>query len=282
MNFKELNIGYVPYLPDLTQPADRRRFPYFAKRNNVPFEIADKNKSYDILLLTAPANLSGWLAYKKKHPETKFIFEMVDSLIFPTGLFSTIFKGIGRFMLGKENALYINYKKLLITWLSIADMVICSSEELRKTIQRWNRNVIISLDYLQNETKFLKDNYAVDGKMRLVWEGQSVVFPHLFYFKDVFEEVNSFCELHIITDEDVPFYGGLVKKKIEKIINQLPITTRFHKWELYNNYRELSKFDCGIIPLNKKNALAWRKPANKLISFWFTWFAYACVGYACI
>ena len=72
MDFKKLKIGYVPYLPDLSQPGDRRRFPYFAKRNNVPFEIADKNKEYDIILLTAPANLSKWLLYKRKYPKTKF------------------------------------------------------------------------------------------------------------------------------------------------------------------------------------------------------------------
>lgn len=267
---KEWKIGYVPYLPDLTQPGDRRRFPYFAKRNNIPFEVADRNKSYDIILLTAPANLSGWLTYKTQHPKTKFIFEMVDSLIFPISLFNTLFKGIGRFILRKEDALYINYQKLLIRWLSIADIVICSSAELKKAIEKWNRHVIVSLDYLQNETKFLKDNYAIDGKMKLVWEGQSVVFPHLSYFKEVFKEVNSFCELHIITDEHVPFYGGMVKKKIEKLINQLPIKVKFHKWELYNNYKQLSQFDCGIIPLNKKNIFGWHKPANKLISFWFT------------
>ena len=95
MEFKKLKIGYVPYLPDLSQPADRRRFPYFAKRNNVQFEVADKNKPYDIILLTASSNLSGWLIYKKKHPKTKFIFEMVDSLIFSSNIFNTLFKGIG-------------------------------------------------------------------------------------------------------------------------------------------------------------------------------------------
>ena len=50
----------------------------------------------------------------------------------------------------------------------------------------------------------------------------------------------------------------------------MPITTIFHKWQLYNNYNELSQCDCGIIPLDKKNAFGWHKPANKLISFWFT------------
>ncbi|MEO6638302.1 MAG: hypothetical protein ABIN25_08495, partial [Ginsengibacter sp.] len=48
------------------------------------------------------------------------------------------------------------------------------------------------------------------------------------------------------------------------------ITTVFHKWELYNNYEKLSQFDCGIIPLNSDNNFVWHKPANKLISFWFT------------
>ncbi|MEP6582769.1 MAG: hypothetical protein ABJA90_00825, partial [Ginsengibacter sp.] len=128
---KELNIGYVPYLPDLSQPGDRRRFPYFARRNNVRFEIADENKLYDVILLTASSNLSLWLNYKKKHPGTRFIFEMTDSLIFYSDVFSTLFKGVGRFLLQKEKGLYINYKMLLIKWLSIADVVICSSSELK-------------------------------------------------------------------------------------------------------------------------------------------------------
>ena len=138
MDFKKLKIGYVPYLPDLSQPGDRRRFPYFAKRNNVTFEIADVNKEYDIILLTASGNLSQWLIYKRKYPKTRFIFEMIDSLIFSVDLFDYLFKGIGRFLLKKESSLYLNYKKLLINWLKSADLVICSSIELRKIVERWN------------------------------------------------------------------------------------------------------------------------------------------------
>lgn len=270
MAFEELKIGYVPYLPDLSQPGDRRRFPYFAKRNNVAFNVAEKNKHYDIILLTASANLSQWLIYKKKHPETRFIFEMTDSLIFSPDNFNSLFKGIGRFILGKEERLYINYKKLLLKWLRIADVVICSSTELKKIIEQWNKNVVISLDYFQSEIKFSKSNYEINEKMKLVWEGQSVVFSQLLHFKDVFEKVNSFCELHIITDEKFPSYGGLIKQNVDIIIKKLPIKTIFHKWEIYNNYKILSQFDCGIIPLDKKNAFGWHKPANKLISFWFT------------
>jgi len=269
MDITKIKIGYVPYLPDLSQPADRRRFPFFAKNNNVPFEIADENKKYDILLLTATANLSKWLSYKKKYPGTRFIFEMVDSLILPADTFSNLFKGVGRFVTGKERLPYLDFRRLLIEWLKIADLVICSSSKTKQMIEPWNRNVIVSLDYMQNEIKVTKQDYQINGKMKLVWEGQSVVLRHLLHYKEVLRQVNSFCDLHIITDEKYPSYGNLITREVNHILSQLPIKTIFHKWEMYKNYEELVRCDCGIIPLSKENKMAWHKPANKLISFWF-------------
>jgi glycosyltransferase involved in cell wall biosynthesis len=270
MNFKELKIGYVPYLPDLSQPADRRRFPFFAKRNNVPYEIADADKKYDIILLTAPSNLSKWLFYKKKNPGTKFIFEIVDSLIFPSDIFSTLFKGLGRFLLRKETLLYLNYKRLIITWFKLADVVVCSNTELKKSIEKWNKNVVVSLDYLQNEYKFVKKDYSINGKMKLLWEGQGVVLRHFLFYKDLFEQLNSFCELHIITSKKYPTYGNLKQDDVTKITEKLPIKTIVHQWDQVKNADIFQACDCGIIPLNKKNLLGWHKPANKLISFWFS------------
>ena len=270
MDFRNLKIGYVPYLPDLSQPADRRRFPYFAKRNNVPFEVADKNKPYDIILLTASSNLSGWLIYKKKHPKTKFIFEMVDSLIFSSNIFNTLFKGIGWYMFGKETSLYFNHKKLIKKWLKISDLVLCASTELKKIIGQWNKNVIVTLDYLENEYRCVKNDFSINGKMKLVWEGQGAVLPHFLYFKKLFKRLSPFCELHVITNEKYPKYGKLVHNKADKILKKLPIDTTYHKWDLDNNNKVFSQCDCGIIPLNKKNLFGWHKPANKLISFWFS------------
>ena len=151
MSFEELKIGYVPYQSDLSAPGDRRRFPYFAKRNNVKFEVADADNLYDVILLTAvTSNLSKWIAYKGKHPNTRFIFEMTDSLILTSDVFRTLFKGIGRFILGRESSLYLNYKVPIIKWLKMADIVICSSTKMTKIISKWNRNVVVSLDYTQN------------------------------------------------------------------------------------------------------------------------------------
>lgn len=269
MNFEELRIGYIPYLPDLSQPADRRRFPFFAKDNNIKFEIADKNKKYDVILLTAFADLSQWLLYKNKNPDTKFIFEMVDSLIFSQNLFETLFKGIGKYIIGKESSLHLNYKSILIEWIKVADLVICSSTGIKKNIEQWNKNVVVSLDYMENEVLRVKSNYSINGKMKLVWEGQGVVFQQLLGFKELFSRINTFCDLHIITDEKYPKYGSLIQRNVFNIIRQLPITTIFHKWEIYKNFEMMIEYDCGIIPLDKNNKMAWYKPANKLISFSF-------------
>lgn len=270
MKFEELKIGYVPYSTNLSWPGDRRRFPYFAKRNNTKFEVADVNKYYDIILLTAlTSNLSKWIVYKRKHPDTRFIFEMTDSLILTSDVFRTLFKGIGRFILGRESFLYLNYKAPIIKWLKMADIVICSSTKMAKIISEWNRNIIVSLDYTQNEIRTVKSDYNIRGKMKLVWEGQSPGLINLLTLKKVLKQVNSFCELHVITDEQHHDYGNMLTKGVFDLLRGLPITTVFHKWELYKNYEILSTCDCGIIPLNKNNKMAWHKPANKLISFWF-------------
>jgi glycosyltransferase involved in cell wall biosynthesis len=270
MSFEELKIGYVPYQSDLSAPGDRRRFPYFAKRNNVKFEVADADNLYDVILLTAvTSNLSKWIAYKGKHPNTRFIFEMTDSLILTSDVFRTLFKGIGRFILGRESSLYLNYKVPIIKWLKMADIVICSSTKMTKIISKWNRNVVVSLDYTQNEIKTIKSDYNIKGKMKLVWEGQTPGLINLLTLKKVLKQVNSFCELHIITDEQHHDYGNILTKGVFNLLKGLPITTVFHKWELYKNYEILSSCDCGIIPLNRNNKMAWHKPANKLMSFWF-------------
>lgn len=269
MDFNNLKIGYVPYLPDLSQPGDRRRFPYFAKRNNVPYEVADTNKSYDLILLTAPSNLSQWLIYKKKHPETRFIFEMVDSLIFHGDIISTLFKGIGRFIKQRETVLYLDHKRLIKKWLKEADLVLCSSTELKKNIEKWNKNVMVSLDYMENEYKFLKTDYSINDKMKLVWEGMGVVLPHFLHFKELFKRIAPFCELHIITSEKYPSYIKIFYSNVAKILKQLPITTIYHKWDLSTNNKVFEQCDCGIIPLDRKNRFGWHKPANKLVSFWY-------------
>lgn len=270
MKLNKLRFGYVPYSTDLSHPGDRRRFPYFANRNIIEFEVAEDSNHYDVVLLTGQANLSKWLRYKKKHPATRFIFEMTDSVIYSSDLFRTLFKGTGRYLLGRESDLYINYKTPVKKWLQLADVVICSSEAVKESMKEFNANIVVSLDYLESEYQYLKNNFAVGKKMKLVWEGLGDVLPHLLYFKDVLKEVSSFCELHIITSEKYAAFGNVTQKNVSDLLKKFPIETIFHPWNIDTKDQLLSDCDLGIIPLNKNNHFAWHKPANKLISFWFT------------
>ncbi|MEO6905843.1 MAG: hypothetical protein ABI148_05745 [Ginsengibacter sp.] len=265
-----LKIGYVPYSTDLSQPADRRRFPHFAERKNIIYEIADPKKKYDVIILPAPSNLTKWLLYKRKNPLTIFIFEMVDSLIFYTDTFSKLFKGVGRFLMRKDSLVYLNYRKLIIRWLKLADVVICSSTKIKTSISKWNKNIFVSLDYLEEEYRSVKNNFEINRKMKLVWEGQGSVLPNFLHFKNLFQQINSICELHVITSEKYSLSGQFRKRDSKKFLYKLPIKTIFHKWEIETKDQILSECDCGIIPLNKKHLFGWHKPANKLISFWFT------------
>lgn len=267
--FSKYKIGYVPYSNDLSQPGDRRRFPHFAKRKNIDFEVANFHKKYDLIILTAPGNLGEWLRYKRKNPETIFIFEMVDSLIFSPDIYSRFFKGIGRFLFGKDSRLYLNYRQLIVKWIQISDMVLCSSREIRSKILQWNQNVIVSLDYLEGEYRSVKKEFEIYGKVKLVWEGQGSVLPHFLSYKELFKQINSYCELHIITTEKYSLFGGVDKRDTKKMLRKLPINTIFHKWDINTNDTIIGQCDCGIIPLNRKHLFGWHKPANKLISFWF-------------
>ncbi|MBW7840017.1 MAG: glycosyltransferase [Chitinophagaceae bacterium] len=266
-----LKVGYVPYSPDLSQPGDRRRFPYFAARCHLPFEIADPSKNYDLILLTGSANLSLWLEYKRKNPSTKFIFEMVDSLIFDPNLFFKWFKGTGRYVIGKEKKWQLNYSKLIFEWIRIADLVLCSNEVLKNNVEQINQKALLSPDYLESEYSLRKNNFELrDSKMNIVWEGLSSVLSFFFVYQDLLKEISPFCRLHVISNEKYPVVPGIYYKNVSSRLSRLPIETIFYHWDLKTHNEILMKGDCAIIPINPKIAFSWNKPANKLVSFWFS------------
>ena len=58
MDLTKLRIGYVPYSQSFEKPGDKRRFVHYAKSRNIPFEIVDPKKSYDLIVLSQVADLS--------------------------------------------------------------------------------------------------------------------------------------------------------------------------------------------------------------------------------
>ena len=78
MRINNIVIGYNPLSKNLSHPADRRRFIFFATYKNIKFEIADYNKKYDYVILTGLSDFTLWKNYNKG----KIIFELLDPYLF--------------------------------------------------------------------------------------------------------------------------------------------------------------------------------------------------------
>lgn len=132
MDFTDLRIGYSSYSHDFTAPGDRRRFVFYAKESKLNFELADCTKTYDLIYITTSSNISEWIDYKKKHPETKLIFEIIDSYLLEGRKVRTYIKGIFRYLTAKDKRLYLNYQNAFIKIIQIADAVVCSTSQQKK------------------------------------------------------------------------------------------------------------------------------------------------------
>ena len=74
-----MRVGYAPYDASLSQPADRRRFPFYAERRGIQFELADPSREYDLVVVTPRADLGAWSRYRPGR--SKLVFDIVDSYL---------------------------------------------------------------------------------------------------------------------------------------------------------------------------------------------------------
>ena len=202
-------IGYGGYSHDFTAPGDRRRFAAYARLKNASFEFADVNRPYDLAYITYSSDLAGWVARKRREGDRlKLVFELIDAYFTETGLKRRLAKGIARAVLGPESWPSLDFRRTLIAACEAADAVVCSTEEQRQTILRYNPNVIASFDYFDEEICSPKDDYARGGKLRIAWEGQSTTLPNLQVIREPLNDLKERVELHVVTDPFIHRYFG--------------------------------------------------------------------------
>ena len=268
MNFMGIKVGLWPYGPDMDKAGDRRRFGFYAKERNIDFEIASIDKEYDIIYLTMGCNISDWLTYKKRYPDAKLVFEIVDSCFLQDLNFFTRSRGIIRWMAGKESKFYLNYQSAITSMLKSADAIVCSSATQKDFIVQYNDNVHISLDYFLNDITHKKTSFTTQKKLKLVWEGQAYTVNNLVGLKDVLKKLEDKIELHVITDPDLVFPFKIFNKKTSSILSHIQCKYHFYPWEKESFSKIISEMDLAIIPIDSHNALHWHKPENKLLLFW--------------
>ena len=270
MKLSDARIGYAGYSPDFSGPGDRRRFCAYAADRGLTYERPTLDRTYDLVLVTHNGDLPGWTERKRSEGDTiKFVFELADSYFVHTGAGRRYLKGLGRHFLGTDSRLSPDFLKTLIRACETADAVICSTEEQREAIQRYNPNVFISFDYFADELGPPKDSYGRSGKLKLVWEGQSTTLPNLQVIREPLNELRDKIELHVVTDPLIHrYFGRFSAYPAMNALAGIECDKRFHAWDRATFSRHITACDLAVIPIQRSNALWWGKPENKLVLLW--------------
>jgi hypothetical protein len=268
MNWDSIKLAYTPYSKDFSAPGDRRRFIFYVNERKIRFEIADPLKKYDIVYLTYGCNIDTWIDYKKNNPEVKFIFELIDSYLLEGISLLTLFRGVTRFLLGKESSLWINYKTALRKMVTMVDAVVCSTHAQKADLLRFNNNIHISLDYFSNDLVRRKNSLKSNNKFKLVWEGQAYTVDNLLLLNDVFSKLGDKFELFIITDSVIKSPIRIFDKKTSSVLTKLKCKYTFLNWDKSSFSENIANADLSIIPISSNNPMMWNKPENKLLLLW--------------
>lgn len=270
MKVADARIGYGGYSRDFGAPGDRRRFAAYARLKGIPFEYAELNRDYDLAYVTYSSDLPGWIVRKRREGgRLKLVFELIDAYLTETNLTRRLLKGSARYVLGTDSRLSPDLRRTLIGACEAADAVICSTQEQREAIRRYNPNVFVSFDHFGDELGPPKDDYRRTGKLRIVWEGQSTTLPNLQVIREPLNGLRDRAELHVVTDPLIHrYFGRFSAYPAMEALNGIECDMHFHRWDRATFSSAITACDLAVIPIDSSNALWWGKPENKLVLLW--------------
>jgi len=224
--FKNLKIAYSPYSQNLLGPGDRRRFCFFAKELGIDFEIFEKGKNYHLAIFSSTSDLNYIKKLKKKN--TKIVIDLVDSYLVKTPILKDYIRYLGRSYQNKriKNLFVpIKYTDYLKKAISIADAIVCSTENQKKVIGEFNSNVHIILDNMDDDIiPFQKVFTNQKRQLNIMWEGLP---SNLYQLKEIKTVLNNLSKeininLHVVTDlESFKYFSKYYKVKSEELLNSL-------------------------------------------------------------
>lgn len=266
---KQLRIGYVPYTADLSGPADRRRFCYWAKKRGLAFEIANTKERYDIVVVTPAGDITEWAEYNG--PGT-MIYEQVDSYLAVRGNEpKAVFRGLAKYVFGHTRRLRLSYWDAIADICRRADAVICATDEQRSAILAYCPNVHVILDVHDDVVTVRKQDYAAGDVFNLVWEGLP---ENLVSFREIGPVLRELgrkrpIALHLVTDLDwKPHLNRYGRRHSVDVAREIFEPSFLYAWNKNLSGTIISSCDLAVIPIALHLPLKVGKPENKLILFW--------------
>jgi hypothetical protein len=271
LDLRERRIGYVPVSEGLGHPGDRRRFCFYARRRNIPFEIARPSESYDVVVVTAGGDISPWKQYATGN--AKIIYDQVDSyLAISSRSIKGLLRGAAKFALRQNRHLLLNYSAGIRDMCRRADAVICSTEEQRRDILPYCGNVHRILDFQSDTLRSIKKDYRAGDIFNFVWEGLPENMWFLGEIRPVLLELQKKRKIaiHVITALRYGKYlhGRLAQRRTEDEARKIFDPLYVYSWNEYTCSGVCTSCDLALISIPLHNPFAAGKPENKLLFFW--------------
>jgi hypothetical protein len=175
--FANLRVGYTPFSADLSHPADRRRFPAYARARGIPIEAVSPEKQYDLIVVTRSSDLTRW--GRLPTSSAKLIFDLADTYHNTQWRdFRGLLRGTAKFLAAEHAHWEPNFVKTINRMCRRADAVICTTKAQRVFWSAMQPNMHLILDIHTDIIRTLKTDYATGPVARLVWEGlpENIIF----------------------------------------------------------------------------------------------------------
>ncbi len=266
----DARIGYGGYSRDFSRPGDRRRFCAYARQRGLDYEYPELKRDYDLVVITQNADLAGWATRKRREGDRfRLVIDLVDPYFQQKRLDERLLKGVGRYLEGRDSRLSPDFLRTLRRACRAADGVLCSTLEQRETILGYNPNVEISFDWFDDELGAPKRDFARDGRLKLVWEGQAGTLRSIQTLRGPLNALRDKVELHVVTDPSVPrWYGRLGTLPASELLAGIDCPVLFTPWEKETFSAHITAADLAVIPMDFSHPMFSQKPENKLVLLW--------------
>lgn len=265
-----LKVGYVPYSADLSQPGDRRRFPFYAERRGITFERVEPDGDHDIVVLSSRADLSSWPTVPEPGP--KLVYELIDSyLSLPRWQPRSVLRGLAKFAARETATPVLDYRRAMEAMCRRADAMVCSTLEQRETYLQLNADVHVILDAHTELDGRRKDDFELDETVHLVWEGLPHTVGSFRAIAEVLRELDRErpLALHLITDLEYAKYAWRFgKARTSDTARGVFPTTYLYEWNVAMLPSIVTAADIAVIPLDLDDPFSRGKPENKLLLLW--------------
>ena len=263
---RQLTVAYGGMSEDYLAPGDRRRFAGFASRSQM-LMIPTSAEGAAAVVLTLGADISRWREYKKKHGV--LILDIVDAYLDETAFSpKRIFRGVYKSLNGTFAKVNLDYQKLLRELISHADLVICASEEQRLTLLELNSNVHAIVDCFDELYNSVQRAPSVTMDSPILWEGYPENLKHFKILRSSKSESLSIHKFSIVTLPTHRNSIGLGQSQTSSYFDRIGLRAKIIPWTLHNLQTTAGDCKFAIIPIDRRDPMAWKKSENKLLGFW--------------